>query len=127
MMVNKFSDDKVLLKLHRRYGADEALKYLFEEISKLRFNIGELKSENAELSDKNNELVQLLKTEQSKTKKQKRSVQPEWKLEDYVIELEASVNRVSGKNAELRKEVNKWRNNYFDALAKLEKLKNKNV
>ena len=46
----KFGKDKVLLKLHRKYSKDEALSYLFSEISNLKVEIGMLKSENAELS-----------------------------------------------------------------------------
>lgn len=47
--MSKFAYDKVLLKLYRTYGKDEALEYLFKEISKLKVEIGVLKSENAEL------------------------------------------------------------------------------
>ncbi len=46
-------NDSVLLKIHREFGHDEAVKALEAEISSLRFENGVLKSEKAELEDEN--------------------------------------------------------------------------
>lgn len=51
MNKEKFSEDWTLLAVHRQYGKDEGMKLLFDEISRLKFEIGVLKSECSEKND----------------------------------------------------------------------------
>lgn len=114
--------DSVLLKIHRNYSKDESIKYLFEKIkqleqdkSDLNFRIGELKSENSELEDK----IKLLEK-----KKNNRFVEPEWKESDYVKSLEETIKKIQKNQSDKSESINKWRNMYFDILARFEKFKN---
>lgn len=104
----KYSDDPVLLKLHRKYGKDEALKYLFEELSSLRFKLGELASENSELSGL------LSKPKEGKTAK-------EWKKDDYVKELKKLLDRARENKRQAEKDCIMWRDRYFSLLAESSK------
>lgn len=106
--LEKYSDDPILLKLHRRYGKDEALKYLFEEISSLRFQLGEMASENAELSDL---LSKPSEPSEGKTAK-------EWKKDDYVNELKKTIEGINKKKTQAKKDAIMWRDRYFSLLAK---------
>lgn len=49
--------DTILLKITREFTKDEAVKYLISEVRELKFRIGELGSENAELKDQNTALI----------------------------------------------------------------------
>jgi flagellar biosynthesis chaperone FliJ len=106
--VERFSDDKVLLKLYRIYGKDEALKHLFDEISKLRFQVGELKSENAELEHK--------VTHKTSGPTGVRH----WSYDEYVMELKNLIKAKAKKNSILERDMNRWRNDYFNLLLKSE-------
>ena len=100
MKENKFSEDKILLKLYRQYGKDEALKYLFDEISRLKFQVGELKSEVAELKHMQD--------------------QPETKgitYDENMTELIKEKKTKAKNYTRLKKEVTEWRNKYFNIIA----------
>ena len=95
-------EDAVLLKLHRTYGKDEAIKYLFDEISSLRFKIGELKSENAELIYQNN-IIRGVK---------------QWSKDEYILELKSIIKSRQKVNSKLQKEIISLRNKYIGLILK---------
>lgn len=105
-MSERFSDDPVLLKLHRTYGTNEALKYLFDEISQLKFKIGELISENAELNDK----INYPDSEETKPAKH-------WKKDDYFKLLSEQFDVLNKKHAITKKDLEMWRSKYFSLMA----------
>ena len=111
---NKWAYDAVLLRIHRQYGKDESTKYLFDEISRLQFQIGELKSENAELAA----AIQKAPAEE---KKPSTSVPKEWTKELYAKELKTTIKRMVKTNSEAKKNATEWRDKYFSLLAKYNK------
>lgn len=102
-MVEKFSEDWPLLQVHRQYGKNEAMKMLFDEISSLKFQIGELKSENEELKH-------LLK----KGKTNNKETVTELQKDAYVQQLKATIKRAVKRKSEFEKRMIEWRNKYFD-------------
>lgn len=110
----KFSEDWPLLQVHRQYSQDEAMKLLFNEISQLKFQIGELKSENTELS------YELKKLKDSPAKVEtiivrSTEIDPDlktakqWKKEKFVEEIHKQVKALEEKNKKLEKELNDLR------------------
>ncbi len=119
-------DDNILLSLRRQYSKDESFNYLLSEISKLKFKIGELQSENAELQDQLSKLkadvsvksTQSIKTEippLSESKKQ-------FKKDQYVAQLLKQISTQGKTNAMINKDRTMWMNKFFDIQNRLEKL-----
>lgn len=96
------SDQKVLLKLHRRYSKDEAVAELFAEIKRLNFRIGELTSENAELKYKleNPDGVE-------------RKTAKEWSKDELVADLKGRITTLETSKRKAEKDMEKWRDKYI--------------
>ena len=88
--------DPVLLKIHRMYGKDEAISYLYKEISTLNQTVGELKSEVAELEYK---LAQY-QFDVTNTK--------EFKKDAIVANLQTQVGKLNREKMDLKKELTYW-------------------
>jgi len=114
----KTFEDNTLLRLRRQFSENEACKFLFEQISKLKFRVGELQSENAELAD-------MLKKE--KLRKDPASGNPvkknirEWDKDQLVADLKKNISTQQKNNSELTKKLKDWRDKYFSLLAQTEK------
>lgn len=117
MKEEKLKDDAILLKLHRQYGKDEALKVLFAEISALKFKIGELVSENEEL----NHTIKRLNASHLELKTAK-----QWQKDDYVSELRKTIKNMHKSKIEAHRNFIKFRDGYFSVLAKLRKIEEEN-
>ena len=129
-MNNRYThDDTILLKIHRQYSEKEAVAYLEgllkqknDEIAQLKFKIGELNSENSEIKDSFVNLQKEFITLQKQLEK-KVNAKKEWNLNDYTLALEGTIKKLNKKASDRTENVNKWRNMYFDILAKYEKIK----
>lgn len=121
--------DSILLKIHRQYGKDESVAHLITEVKKLKFKIGELKSENQELLFANNQLQKdkaKLDAELKKPIQKNRVVEvistrieKSWKKEDYIASLLAQIKKHS---QDVKNDREKFKNKYYDLLAKYNKL-----
>lgn len=87
----------ILLKIHREFTHDEAVKTLEVEIKRLNYEIGVLKSEIAELNDLNTKLKALTS-------------------EEKVLLREETDDRKK-KIKKLQNDVEDWRSKYFQLLA----------
>jgi hypothetical protein len=95
-------EDKVLLRLKRKYDRDEVIKLLQDELYKAQFKNGELISELEELK--------------ATLKKGKREFK-EKLIDEKIEELRKGLATTRAKNTLLKKQVIEWRNKYFDILA----------
>lgn len=98
-----FQDNSVLLKMYRQYGKDETTSHLFDEIRKLQFQLGEMKSAIAELEDEKEKLNR-------KITGMKNNLSP-----DESALLKTERKKYSAKC----KEVIDWRNKYFSLQASI--------
>ena len=122
--MERFKDEWPLLQVHRQYGKDEAMKLLFDEISALKFKIGEQLSEINELKhsllQKNSKKIKVVEKEviagvNGKTSKA-------WKKEELVEELHRQIKAISKNKQKWQDDCIKWRNLYCDLVAKTEKV-----
>jgi len=118
-MSEKFSDN-ILLRIHRQYSKDESMKYLFEELAKLKFKIGEQKSEIEELKDNSSgrkEIAELKKeiVELNQIKNQMGKIDPAWRKEQYILDLKNQIQRRS----ERIKAMQVWQSKYLNLMARL--------
>ena len=104
--------DTVLLRIHRQYSKDEAMKALFSEISFLKFRIGELASENEELK------AIIAGNVERKTAKH-------WKKDEYVAELRRNLKDMHKIRLEFKKNYVEYRDKYYSLLAKLKMMEGK--
>jgi hypothetical protein len=100
-------EDKILLKLHRQYAKDEAMKVWLQEISSLKFRLGELQSENAEL-----------KYELSKPKEETKTAK-EWKRDDFFAELKLQLHNTMISKRAARKDMETWQQKYFRLIGEI--------
>lgn len=89
--------DSILLRINRKYKKDEEVNLLLQEISRLKFKVGEQSSEIAELNYR-------LKSKKDLSPEQKEFMRVNSQLE--------SISR-------LKKEVNKWRMEFQTLIYKL--------
>lgn len=121
------SDEKVLLKIKRRYSKDESIKFLLDKISKISFEKGELLSEIAEMKHNHKKKIEELNAEikrlgevptsNGKTKKQ-------WAQDEMFVYMEKEAKELRQKNKELSKKNIHYRDQYFSLLAKTNKNEN---
>ena len=100
------SEHEILLKLKREFTSNEAVQQLLKMLSENEMEVGRLKSELSEITDK---LTAIQKGE-GKTKKQ-------W-MQDEVFKEVGRELETHRKNAtRYRKEIDLWRAKYFNLLA----------
>jgi len=122
--MRKFKDDWPLMEIHRQYEKDEAMKALFDEISRLKFKIGEQDSGISELKyeivhTKPKEIEKIVVKEVAATAG-KKSVKA-WKKDEYFAEIMSRLERANETKKRYEKDVILWRNKYFDLLARTNK------
>lgn len=100
-------EDTILLQLHRQFSKDEAVKQLLEEISKLKFTIGEMKSEVDEAKD---EVIKL--------KASPDHVPKEWTMDDYVKELKTKYKAMKEERNKAIVAIKFWEDRYYEEVAK---------
>lgn len=100
-------EDTVLLKIKRQFTHDEAIAFVQNELSKARFNNGELQSEIAELKD----VVRKLNRELLKPKVQ---LSREDLKDERIVKLNKKLSEQGEKIKKLQKEVIVWRDRYFN-------------
>lgn len=137
-------EDSVLLKIHRIYSKDESLKYMFDrcfkfiaEIKRLRFRVGELESEVAELKhtikhnpqdSQDNQIIQYKDKIKSLTQelhvlRQKEPVPLEVKIDSRVQELKKECSDKQKKVTDFRNKFLTFSNRFYSLTAKFEKMK----
>lgn len=91
-------DQKVLLKIYRRFSKDEAVAELIAEIKRLNFRIGELTSENAELKH---------------AAGQDRKTAKEWSKDELVADLKGRITTLETSKRKAEKDMQMWRDKYI--------------
>lgn len=104
-------DNPILLKIYRQYEFDESIKYLFEEISRLKLVITTLNTEKSILLEKSNHFEDLLTKASNGDKEIKKDI--------VVRELNEKVQKLEKSLYEERKKCEKWQSDYILLKSKL--------
>lgn len=121
-------EDKVLLKLRRKYSKDEAVSLAMEKLSKEKVSHGMTKSELYEAQDKIKYLEQELGRVKSlvpnedlsiKVKDQEKTITD---LKSHVKGLQSKLSLHPEKIGDLRRKVRKYRDQYISLKVKFDKL-----
>lgn len=131
-------EQNILLNIYRQYSKEESFQLLIQEISKLKFKIGEQKSEISELEDQ----IARLKNPPPKTKPavnfipklaianpDQYFVQPPWHPKAFMkdaknksdMHFKNLLRIMQRKVVKYQKDINLWRDKYFNLLAKTNK------
>jgi regulator of replication initiation timing len=113
----RFAEDWPIMSIYRRYSKDEATKALFDEIASLKFQIGELKSENEELKHNLAEATKI--TKKVKVKPLKEAQKESWYNEVARIHNE-QIKKKGDKIKKLEDDLLFWRNKATNLIAKYE-------
>lgn len=98
-------DDSILLKIHRQFKKDEAVKALVSEIIRQRAEIGLLKDEKADLKKQ-------IKVQKPVSKK----INPEWNKDEYIIELLKQIDTHKRKRTMQLQNTKHWQKLYFNKI-----------
>lgn len=111
------SEQDVLLKIYRQFTHDEAVALLKQEISGLQFKMGEQKSEIAELQDLNKKYSKELLDAKNTIQVLNDCIDKKEEVQT-IKDLRKGNQTISNKNKKLEADVKKWRDMYFNLVAK---------
>ena len=100
-------DEFVLLKIKREWSQDEAVNSLLKVIAKLRFDIGVLESDLAEVKYEKHQILNKVKIEGTKTKK-------EWLKDELIQQYDRQAILAIKRNTDLQKSLSDYQNLYFN-------------
>lgn len=104
-------DEAILLKIKRQFSKDESIHALLKIISEVRIENGILKSELSEAKTENNKIKNSVKQHGTKLKK-------EWLRDEVFAELKKNIAKKSENEKRLQRQVNEWREKYFNLINK---------